>query len=70
MLRFTPITLNDAQHYILLYSECEEKAADYTFSNLWCWQDKYHFEIAFDDNLCWLRHYNNNTPIYNPPIGN
>lgn len=69
MLKFSPITLADEKRYIPLYAVCEEKAADYGFANLWCWQDKYHYEAAFADDLCWLRHYENGRPVYNPPIG-
>ena len=51
------------------YAASEEKSADYTFANLWCWKDKYRYEMAFADDLCWLRHYENGRPVYNPPIG-
>lgn len=69
MLKFNPIDLKTAAKYISSYNKCEEKAGDYTFTNLWCWQDKYKFELACEDELCWLRHYEGDKIIYNPPIG-
>lgn len=70
MLKFTPLNLKNSHKYTELYNQCEEKAVDYTFANLWCWQEKYHFEWAFADDLCWLRHHNQDGElVYNPPIG-
>ena len=69
MLKFVPITPEYGERYMQFYAASEEKAADYTFANLWCWKDKYRYEMAFADDLCWLRHYENGRPVYNPPIG-
>lgn len=69
MLKFKPIELKDAANYTASYNKCEEKAGDYTFTNLWCWQDKYKFELAYADNLYWLRHHDGDKIVYNPPIG-
>lgn len=68
MLKFVPITPEYGERYMQFYAASEEKAADYTFANLWCWKDKYRYEMAFADDLCWLRHYENGRPVYNPPI--
>lgn len=69
MLEFSPITLDKSAEYMDLYSKCEEKSTDYTFTNLWCWNEKYRFEWAFADDLCWLRHHENETIVYNAPVG-
>ncbi len=69
MLKFVPITPEYGERYMQFYAASEEKSADYTFANLWCWKDKYRYEMAFADDLCWLRHYENGRPVYNPPIG-
>ena len=47
MLKFVPITPEYGERYMQFYAASEEKAADYTFANLWCWKDKYRYEMAF-----------------------
>lgn len=69
MLKFNQIDFESAVRYSGLYAQCEEKASDYTFSNIWNWNEKYHFEWAFADDLCWLRHKIDGKVVYYAPIG-
>lgn len=70
MLHFTPLSEDQQSQYEELYNQCEEKSSDMIFSNLWAWNDKYNFEWAFADELCWIRYKQGETYVYAPPIGN
>ena len=70
MLKFTPVNFRQERKYNAFYDQCDEKSSDYTFINMWSWQDKYRYEWAFADNLCWLRHREGEKIVYNCPIGN
>lgn len=70
MLEFERISINLIEKYNHYYDLCIEKGADTTFINLWAWDSKYQTEIAFKDELCWLRFKQDNGYIYGPPLGN
>lgn len=70
MLQFHPLALKDQRIYTECYQACEEKTADYSFMNIWAWQDKYHYEIAFAEKLCWLRSPCAEGFLYYAPVGN
>lgn len=70
MLQYEPISLEKAPEFNRLYSLCSEKSSDSAFLNMWAWQDTYHYEWAFDGDLCWVRHNYGDGYIYNAPIGN
>lgn len=69
MLNFRKIKLEDQEAFSKFYEACPQKSADYCFSNLWIWKDKYQTEIAFADNLCWLRQKQDRDYVYMAPIG-
>lgn len=70
MLKFTPISFDREEEYNRLYNQCAEKSSDFSFINMWSWNDKYHFEWAFANGLCWLRYQQNGQLVYAPPVGN
>ena len=54
MTPFHPLALEDYERYRRYYDRCRDKSADYSFINMWGWNDKYHFELDYDDDLCWI----------------
>ncbi len=52
---FSPITLSERAHYGQLWDACPEHSMDYTFVNLWGWQEYSRLHWAFSDQLCWLK---------------
>lgn len=51
MLEFKPITLDLYDEYEKRRQACPVKSADYTFTNLWGWADKYGLTMAFTQNF-------------------
>lgn len=70
MLIFQPLSLDMSETYEKFYQLCDEKCADYTFINLWIWNDKYKYELAFDDDLCWISSRDKKGQQLRCPIGN
>lgn len=70
MLQFQPLSLAYEKKYTEHYNQCLDKTSDMSFINAWAWQDKYHFEVAFEDELCWIRSHDGEKIIYNYPLGN
>lgn len=69
-LKFHRLSQTDEKYYNELYGKQKEKSADYTFVNLWCWQNKYRPEVAFAQDLCWIRIIDNGTKRLLAPVGN
>lgn len=69
MLQFQPLSLAQRDKYNIYYQRCREKSSDTSFINLWAWNNKYQTEIAFAEDLCWLRFRKENDYIYGPPLG-
>lgn len=69
MLVFRKIALEDRDEFLKHFQACPEKTADYCFTNLWAWKDKYQTEISFEDGLCWLRQKEGEEYVYVSPIG-
>lgn len=69
MLKFIPLSLDIRDKYENFYQRCSEKSSDTSFVNLWAWNNKYQTEVAFDDNLCWLRFLEKEKYVYGPPLG-
>ena len=55
MLDFKPLTLSIRDEYLSCFYAAEERASDYSFINLWAWNDERRYEIAFHEDLCWTR---------------
>lgn len=69
MLNFRPLKLDYQKDFNYYYQLCPIKTADTSFINLWSWNDKYQSEVAFADNLCWLRFHQNGSYHYGTPLG-
>ncbi|MBL3593425.1 MAG: DUF2156 domain-containing protein [Synergistaceae bacterium] len=54
-LSFRPLALADGPALTRALRESSQKASDYTFVNLWAWQEDRRYEVAFADGLIWLR---------------
>lgn len=68
-LNFKRLSLEDKEEYDKYYQAGTEKSSDTSFINLWAWDNKYQTEIAFAENLCWLRFRKDDDYIYGPPLG-
>lgn len=68
-LNFKRLSLEDKEEYDKYYQTGTEKSSDTSFINLWAWDNKYQTEIAFAENLCWLRFRKDDDYIYGPPLG-
>ncbi len=69
MIEFEPISFKYLPDYNKLYQQCEEKSYDNSFIWMWGWNNAYHFEWAFDENLCWIRYHWNGKIYYRTPVG-
>ncbi len=69
MLNFVPISLRHAKNYGRLYGKSQNKSFDSTFFNMWINRNDYKYELAFDDNLCWVRYYDQGQVYYRLPVG-
>lgn len=54
-LTFQPLSLKNQGAYKQLLAACPEKASDYSFINLWSWQEEYGLEWAWEEGLAWIR---------------
>ncbi|NNG01674.1 MAG: DUF2156 domain-containing protein [Desulfobacteraceae bacterium] len=52
---FSPVTLEQQEQYLELYSITPQKASDYSFTNLWGWAEEYKLQWAWDKDLVWIR---------------
>ena len=57
MLSFLPLSWNDRERYNALYSASPVRASEYSFFALWGWLESNPLDLAWSDNLCWLRSY-------------
>ena len=55
MLDFKPLALSLRGEYLNYFFAAEERASDYSFINLWAWNEERHYETAFCEDLCWIR---------------
>ncbi|MCL2147574.1 MAG: phosphatidylglycerol lysyltransferase domain-containing protein [Synergistaceae bacterium] len=55
MLDFKPLALSSRGEYAKCLLASEERAADYSFINLWAWNHERCYETAFYEDLCWIR---------------
>lgn len=53
--RFENIDLEKQSDYSRLFSECPQKASDYSFSNLWSWADEYGLVWSWTGGLVWIK---------------
>lgn len=55
MLSFRPFTWQDKNTYSQFFKASPVHYAEYSFFGLWSWLHAYPLEIAYDENLCWLK---------------
>ncbi len=54
-LEFSPIDLERQYQYRQKLQQCTQIASDYSFINIWSWQQEYGLEWAWQDDLVWIR---------------
>jgi hypothetical protein len=69
LLEFEPLALSLRDEYARYYYAQEERASDYSFINLWAWEEERRYEIAFYEGLCWIRLLKNQPFAMWAPIG-
>lgn len=52
---FKPVDLEELSEYARLWAETPVHSLDYTFTNLWGWQEYYGLEWRLEKDLCWIR---------------
>ena len=69
-LTFHPLCLQNQNNYIALLQQTPQIASDYSFANLWAWQEEYDLQWAWSaaHNLVWIRQ-NRPQPVYWAPVG-
>ncbi|UCH22380.1 MAG: DUF2156 domain-containing protein [Deltaproteobacteria bacterium] len=67
-LEFEPIDLKKQKDYLKRLSECSQLASDYSFANLWGWEEEYGLQWAWHDNLVWLKQTKPSN-VYWAPVG-
>ncbi len=54
-VEFLPLNLASQGRYDALWQQCPVQAMDYTFVNLWGWQEHTQLHWHFSEKLCWLK---------------
>jgi hypothetical protein len=54
-LVFTTIDLERQGPYNRMLQQCAQIASDYSFINIWSWQQEYGLQWAWQDDLVWIR---------------
>ena len=66
MLKFGTFTWQDKERYTEYYRQTPEHYAEYSFFGLWSWLHAYPLEIAYTENLCWLKSAGKFPGIFGP----
>lgn len=66
MLNFSQFTWQDKEKYTAYYQASPVHYAEYSFFGLWAWLHAYPLEIAYTENLCWLRSSGTFPGIFGP----
>ncbi|MFP4084583.1 MAG: DUF2156 domain-containing protein [Desulfonatronovibrio sp.] len=67
-MKFTPVTMDLQQDYNQVLNHTSQTASDFSFANIYGWAEEYGLEIAFDQELAWIRQ-NNPETLYWAPVG-
>ncbi|MFP4326158.1 MAG: DUF2156 domain-containing protein [Desulfonatronovibrio sp.] len=67
-MKFTPVTMDLQQDYNQVLNHTSQTASDFSFANIYGWAEEYGLEIAFDQELAWIRQ-NNPEKLYWAPVG-
>ncbi|MCA1742882.1 MAG: DUF2156 domain-containing protein [Desulfonatronovibrio sp.] len=68
-MEFRTVTLGIQQDFNNLLKITPQIASDFSFANVYGWAEEYKLEIAFDEDLAWIRQ-NQPEVAYWAPIGN
>ena len=68
MLSFNPLSPGDRERYESYYQACQVKSSAYSFFALLGWGLATPIDLAWSDNLCWLRYSGQETSCF-APIG-
>ena len=68
-LLFEPIDLDRQKQYLEYLKKCPQPSSEYSFVNLFAWQEAHGLEWAWTDSLVWIRQTRPDT-IYWAPMGN
>lgn len=66
MLSFSPLSLKDRERYEQYYRVCQVKSSAYSFFALLGWGVTFPIDLAWSDNLCWIRPSGHKTAFYAP----
>jgi hypothetical protein len=66
MLKFTKFTWDDKDRYTQYYQQSPVHYAEYSFFGLWAWLHAYPLEIAYTENLCWMKSSGKFPGIFGP----
>ncbi len=54
-MQYNRLSLKDKEQYQHYWESCPEKTADYIFTNLFAWDSHYDFELAFEEELVFIK---------------
>lgn len=54
-LNFEPVGLDKQDKYLKYFSQCPQKASDYSIVNLWGWADVYGLYWAWSEQMVWVK---------------
>jgi len=54
MAKFRDIKIEDRSLYKKYLCWCSQKSSDFTFLNVWGWQDVYGLKFLFEVNFVWI----------------
>ena len=66
MLNFRQFTWDDKDRYTKIYQQTPVHYAEYSFFGLWAWLHAYPLEIAYTENLCWMKSSGKFPGIFGP----
>jgi len=69
MLNFTPVTINNKELLQIFFDKSEYRNCDFSFSNIFCWQNYYRTTFAIEDNFLFFHFETQGHPGYLFPIG-
>lgn len=65
---FQPVNQVSQARYLEFLAATPQRAADYTYTNIWGWAEYYGLSLGFRDDLCWI-HQSKPFSCYWAPVG-
>lgn len=69
MLNFRPVTIDDRESLQIFFDKADFRNCDFSFSNIFCWQNAYNTTFAIEDNFLFFHFKSQDHPAYLFPIG-